>query len=63
MNIIDYAAMALNVLANISNQLIEFLSYKLDFSIIGLGQVSVLVVVSSLLVVLLIYKFVRWMLF
>lgn len=51
----------LKIIANIYETFKNILSYKLDLSIIGLGQVSLLVLFGgTLLFGLLVYKFVRW---
>lgn len=50
------------IMANIYETFKNILSYKLDLSIIGLGEVSLLVLFGgTLLFGFLVYKFVRWM--
>ncbi len=63
MNVIDWSALALETLSNITQQIIQFLNYDFDFSAIGLGRISILTLVSVSLVALLIYKIFRWLLF
>ena len=63
MNVIDWGALALEILSNITQQLIQFMNYQIDFSAIGLGRISILTLVSVSLVALLIYKIFRWLLF
>ena len=63
MNVIDWGALALQILSNITLQIIQFLNYEIDFSLIGLGRISILTLVSVSLVALLIYKIFRWLLF
>ena len=49
------------IMGNIYETFKRVLSYKLDLSIIGLGEVSLLVLFGgTLLFALLVYKFVRW---
>lgn len=49
------------IMSNIYETFKNILSYKLDLSIIGLGEVSLLVLFGgTLLFGLLVYKFVRW---
>lgn len=50
------------IMANIYETFKNILSYKLDLSIIGLGQVSLVALFGgTLLFGFLVYKFVRWM--
>ena len=49
------------IMGNIYETFKNILNYKLDLSIIGLGEVSLLVLFGgTLLFALLVYKFVRW---
>ena len=49
------------IMANIYETFKSILSYKIDLRVIGLGQVSLLVLFGgTLLFGLLVYKFVRW---
>ena len=51
----------LKIIANVYETFKSLLSYKLDLSLIGLGQISIIVLFGgTLLLGLLVYKFVRW---
>jgi len=58
----DIVSAILEISSNLVDVFINAINYKIDLSIIGLGNVSILIALSGGgLLIVLVYKFVRWL--
>lgn len=58
----DIVSAILEICSNLVDVFINAINYKIDLSIIGLGNVSILIALSGGgLLIVLVYKFVRWL--